>query len=317
MRREVIKFFGNASVKYFSTSIPRAATKSANIFSLKKPAFEALLDDYCEVLKKDEAKKVILESINSDLHNRVCYLNENEGTILALDLASKYKAFTSSLNLAIDGKFDKESQDQKILEIDLAGISLQLLTLSKDIHDLKSTKVLSSFICYNGAPIAFSSNAIRPTLGLKGYNIHHFALGELPERISAEENLLFGDELVMALVQYYLPSIVGADLKSHRISCQSCRSFKAQKKISLEVASSQEEIEEYSEPYRSDFDRIHKLSEKTLKEAIHCITQNRSDEKKPSIDSKIKLLPPAPRCDPEVKIVSSLSGEDRQGREVF
>ncbi len=290
--------------RYFSTASKLASRKPANIFTTNHSDFESLLDKSIGAFKEYKLRKDVIESIRSDFHSRVAYLSENEGASVALDLASKYEAFTRSLDLAMNVELDKERENQKTLKINLVGTNLQLITLYRDLNDLKNSKILSSFLCYKNFPLAFSSNAIYPASNRKNYNIHHFALGEIPEKLSAEENLLFGDKLLMSLTQYYLPLFIDEDLKSQRISCRSNRSIVVQKEMSLSC----EDLKESSDPFRSDFKIIHDLSENTLREIIFDITKMRPSQQNPSIRAESDFDLPAPKYYFTVRGVVSLCG---------
>ena len=209
--------------------------------------------------------------------------------------------------MALSGKFATEGKNQKTIPIDILGTQLSLVTLFRNLPESGHTQVLSSFLCYKGFPLAYSANSSSLALSDNNRNIHHFALGELQEKIpNLQEYPLFGDALVMTLVQKSLPLLVGdkINLGYQRISCQSNRSLFAQNYVTA-----QEEIRGIAETYRSNFPRIYKFSEASLQESAYDIGKVRSEIGDPSIIIGSEKILAIPRRYPLLKDIDRVISE--------
>jgi len=281
-------------LRYFSTVEIGDAKKLPEIFATSKPDFEILLNNYCELLLKKGAMESIYTSIKSDLEEKIIKLEKKEFTA-AQFLRFKYQTHLELLDIALSGGFKKDGISQKSIPIDIATTQLQLITLIKGIPDFRNSRILSSFLCYQGLPVAHVANAISFGLSENNRNIHHFALEELTEKIpTIPKRILFGDKLLMSLVQFALPMLIDREafIGYQRISCQSEKSLLAQNEISQ-----QKVLRGVSESHSSNFKRIYQFARCHLEEVAYDLVKSRGDEEDCSIKIGDKKITPIPRRD--------------------
>ncbi len=294
------------SIGYYSTvdfskirSIPKILTES-------ELSFKSCLEDSCKMLAKDSVQKDLFSTVEYDFKTNIEQLKKTELSTVK-PLRARYDANLKSLYLALSRKFDIEGEQQKTIAINILGTQLSLVTFFHDLKDPVHTQVLSSFICYEGFPLAYSANAISLALSANNRNIHHFALGELPKKIpTMQEYDLFGNSLVMSLVQISLPLLVEdkINLGYQRISCRENDSLKAQKEISG--------IEERRS---SNFPRVYAFAVAFLEKIANDLGNVRPDYKgAPSIAVGSEIIFAAPSSETKLTAIDMIASGTPLGK---
>ncbi len=277
-------------------SLSSAAHKTTEIlpaiFTKSQVEFEDCLETRRQRFLDDGVRGAVFTNVRRDLERNIVELKKYEFSAAQV-LEFKYHSFLNSLYLILNDKEGIKNKDHKVIPIDILGTNLQLITLINRFSDYGDHKILSSFLCYQGFPLAFSANAASRGLSANNYNMHHFALGELREKTGdLQEQELFGHKLVMTLTQRSSQLLFDNkdNIGYQRISCRAEDSSLAQGAVTAK-----KKLDNVDEKNSSNFLRIELYSKLHLQEAAYNIAMVRSDVKEAVIKIGAEKIPAIPR----------------------